>query len=230
MRWFGSRSSPPRLNLALQGGGAHGAFTWGVLEGLLEDPRVRFDGLSGSSAGAMRTCAAAQIAARRVPRLNIGTAASIPEETLSSLAHGDVVENAAAPDIVAAAVAGALLAAADGAVDGHAGQRWPASAREPVIAPDRGDRRFSAEEWRDNPWYSLLKQTYLLNARLLDDMVEASDLDAKAEAQAALLRAPVHRLDEPGQFRGDQSRCDQARPRNQWRKRQGRPRQPARRT
>jgi len=42
-----------RLNLALQGGGAHGAFTWGVLEALLEDPRIRFEGLSGSSAGAM---------------------------------------------------------------------------------------------------------------------------------------------------------------------------------
>jgi NTE family protein len=53
MRWLGSRSSSPCLNLALQGGGAHGAFTWGVLEGLLEDPRVRFEGLSGSSAGAM---------------------------------------------------------------------------------------------------------------------------------------------------------------------------------
>lgn len=43
----------PRLNLALQGGGAHGAFTWGVLDALLEDPRLRFEGLSGSSAGAM---------------------------------------------------------------------------------------------------------------------------------------------------------------------------------
>ena len=57
MRWRGSRSSPPRLNLALQGGGAHGAFTWGVLEGLLEDPRICFEGLSGSSAGAMNAVA-----------------------------------------------------------------------------------------------------------------------------------------------------------------------------
>ncbi len=43
----------PRLNLALQGGGAHGAFTWGVLDALLEDTRLDFEGLSGSSAGAM---------------------------------------------------------------------------------------------------------------------------------------------------------------------------------
>jgi NTE family protein len=57
MRWLGSRSAPPYLNLALQGGGAHGAFTWGVLEGLLEDQRVRFEGLSGSSAGAMNAVA-----------------------------------------------------------------------------------------------------------------------------------------------------------------------------
>ncbi|WPC68874.1 patatin-like phospholipase family protein [Rhodoferax ferrireducens] len=45
--------SPSPLNLALQGGGAHGAFTWGVLDALLEDPRIEFEGLSGSSAGAM---------------------------------------------------------------------------------------------------------------------------------------------------------------------------------
>lgn len=48
-----NRGTLPRLNLALQGGGAHGAFTWGVLDALLEDPRLRFEGLSGSSAGAM---------------------------------------------------------------------------------------------------------------------------------------------------------------------------------
>ena len=41
------------LNLALQGGGAHGAFTWGVLDALLANPRIEFEGLSGSSAGAM---------------------------------------------------------------------------------------------------------------------------------------------------------------------------------
>ena len=50
---------------------------------------------------------------------------------------------------------------------------------EPVVAPERGDRRFNAEDWRDNPWYSLLKQTYLLNSRLLGDMVEAADLSPK---------------------------------------------------
>jgi NTE family protein len=41
------------VNLALQGGGAHGAFTWGVLDRLLEDARIAFDGISATSAGAM---------------------------------------------------------------------------------------------------------------------------------------------------------------------------------
>jgi NTE family protein len=41
------------LNLALQGGGAHGAFTWGVLDRLLEEPRVNFEGIVATSAGAM---------------------------------------------------------------------------------------------------------------------------------------------------------------------------------
>src|SRR5919198_279760 len=41
------------LNLALQGGGSYGAFTWGVLDRLLEDERIELDGLSGASAGAM---------------------------------------------------------------------------------------------------------------------------------------------------------------------------------
>jgi NTE family protein len=41
------------VDLALQGGGAHGAFTWGVLDRLLEEPWLRVDGISGTSAGAM---------------------------------------------------------------------------------------------------------------------------------------------------------------------------------
>jgi NTE family protein len=41
------------IDLALQGGGAHGAFTWGVLDRLLEDERLEIDGVSGTSAGAM---------------------------------------------------------------------------------------------------------------------------------------------------------------------------------
>jgi NTE family protein len=48
-----SASAKKSLNLALQGGGAHGAFTWGVLDRLLEDERISIDGISGTSAGGM---------------------------------------------------------------------------------------------------------------------------------------------------------------------------------
>jgi NTE family protein len=45
--------TPVLVDFALQGGGAHGAFTWGVLDRLLEEPWLRIDGISGTSAGAM---------------------------------------------------------------------------------------------------------------------------------------------------------------------------------
>jgi NTE family protein len=44
---------PVLVDLALQGGGAHGAFTWGVLDRLLQEPWLQIDGISGTSAGAM---------------------------------------------------------------------------------------------------------------------------------------------------------------------------------
>ena len=48
------------VSLALQGGGAHGAFTWGALERLLEEPDLAIDGISGTSAGAINACVVAQ--------------------------------------------------------------------------------------------------------------------------------------------------------------------------
>lgn len=47
------------INLAFQGGGAHGAVTWGVADRLLEDERIEIDGISGSSAGAVNAVAVA---------------------------------------------------------------------------------------------------------------------------------------------------------------------------
>jgi NTE family protein len=44
---------PEKLSLALQGGGSFGAFTWGVLDRLLEEPEIGFDAISGSSAGSV---------------------------------------------------------------------------------------------------------------------------------------------------------------------------------
>jgi NTE family protein len=46
-------NAPVLVDFALQGGGAHGAFSWGVLDRALEAPRLRIEGISGTSAGAM---------------------------------------------------------------------------------------------------------------------------------------------------------------------------------
>jgi NTE family protein len=49
-----ARAWPPRkLSLGLQGGGSYGAFTWGVLERLLEEPACEFEAISGASVGAI---------------------------------------------------------------------------------------------------------------------------------------------------------------------------------
>jgi NTE family protein len=53
------RAPTKRVNLALQGGGAHGAFTWGVLDRILEDGRLDIAAISGTSAGAMNAVALA---------------------------------------------------------------------------------------------------------------------------------------------------------------------------
>jgi len=49
--------STKKINLALQGGGAHGAFTWGVLDVLLQEERIEIAGVSGTSAGALNAAA-----------------------------------------------------------------------------------------------------------------------------------------------------------------------------
>ena len=67
----GDKSEKPkagkRINLALQGGGALGAFTWGVLDHLLEDGRLTIEGISGASAGAVNAVMLADGLARGGP-------------------------------------------------------------------------------------------------------------------------------------------------------------------
>jgi NTE family protein len=63
-----------RINLALQGGGAHGAFTWGVLDRLLEEPDLEIAAISGTSAGALNGAA-----------LKAGLVAGGPEEAKANL-------------------------------------------------------------------------------------------------------------------------------------------------
>jgi NTE family protein len=53
------RAGRKRINLALQGGGAHGAFAWGVIDRLLEDDRIEIEGIVGTSAGAMNAAVTA---------------------------------------------------------------------------------------------------------------------------------------------------------------------------
>jgi len=62
-----SGAGKKKINLALQGGGAHGAFTWGVLDYLLADGRLAIEGISGASAGAMNAIMLADGLARGGP-------------------------------------------------------------------------------------------------------------------------------------------------------------------
>ncbi|MEP3278846.1 MAG: patatin-like phospholipase family protein [Stappiaceae bacterium] len=58
------KKTPKPVNFALQGGGAHGAFTWGVLDKFLEDGRVQINAITGTSAGAMNAVVMADGACR----------------------------------------------------------------------------------------------------------------------------------------------------------------------
>ncbi len=81
-----------RVNLALQGGGSHGAFTWGVLDGLLQDERIHIDGISGASAGAVNAVALAHgmgTASQNAPRDgNMPDAREAARDSLRNIWHG----------------------------------------------------------------------------------------------------------------------------------------------
>jgi NTE family protein len=62
-----NRRTTKTIKLALQGGGSHGAFTWGVLDQLLQDERLHIEAVSGTSAGAMNAVALADGMARGGP-------------------------------------------------------------------------------------------------------------------------------------------------------------------
>jgi NTE family protein len=62
-----AKRGPKKINLALQGGGAHGAFTWGVADHLLADGRLEIAGISGASAGAINAVMIADGLARGGP-------------------------------------------------------------------------------------------------------------------------------------------------------------------
>jgi Patatin-like phospholipase len=66
--WTGQK----KVSLALQGGGSHGAFTWGVLDYLLEDGRLDIEAITGTSAGAMNAVVLAAARARAGASPNSG--------------------------------------------------------------------------------------------------------------------------------------------------------------
>src|SRR5688572_30015395 len=64
---------------------------------------------------------------------------------------------------------------------------WAALAsgkREALIEPQPGDRRFGAKEWRENPYYDYLKQSDLLAAQYLEELVDSAELDPQAKERA----------------------------------------------
>ncbi|MPW21892.1 class I poly(R)-hydroxyalkanoic acid synthase [Paraburkholderia sp. CNPSo 3157] len=69
-----------------------------------------------------------------------------------------------------------------------------------VVEPERGDRRFHAEDWSSNVWYNLLKQSYLLNARMLEELVEASTLDEKEKHKLRFFARQFIDLASPANF------------------------------
>jgi NTE family protein len=83
-------ANPPTrtISLALQGGGSHGAFTWGVLDALLADQRIAVEGISGASAGAFNAVALASGHAR-----GLATGTDPRQSARDALAHiwGEVV-------------------------------------------------------------------------------------------------------------------------------------------
>lgn len=82
-------AAPRRINLALQGGGSHGAFTWGVLDALLEDGQLEIDGLSGTSAGAVNAVALAHGFAQAASQgLDAAAARELARATLARVWEG----------------------------------------------------------------------------------------------------------------------------------------------
>src|SRR5688572_4353737 len=60
LRGLAGPKAEKSVSLALQGGGAHGAFTWGVLDALLEDGRLAIEAITGASAGSVNAVVLAE--------------------------------------------------------------------------------------------------------------------------------------------------------------------------
>ena len=86
---------------------------------------------------------------------------------------------------------------------GHGAAGAPAA-----VTPDPGDRRFAAKEWNDNPYFSYLRQSYLLASSYLEkSWSRTSELEAAGEGARALRDAAMDRRAHAVELRGDQSRA-----------------------
>jgi len=75
-----------------------------------------------------------------------------------------------------------------------------AADQEPVARPDPGDRRFAAVEWRDDAYFDFIKQSYLLNARFLTELVEAAEIAPSAKRQLRFLSRQFIDASSPANF------------------------------
>lgn len=71
---------------------------------------------------------------------------------------------------------------------------------DPVIAPAKGDRRFSNPAWTEEPVFDFLKQAYLLSAKQLQDLVATADLDDAARAKADFFGRALMNALSPSNF------------------------------
>jgi len=73
-------------------------------------------------------------------------------------------------------------------------------AAEPQVAPEPGDRRFAGAEWRVNPYYDYIRQSYLLAARFITELVESVQLEAQAKERLRFAVKQWIDATSPGNF------------------------------
>ena len=78
--------------------------------------------------------------------------------------------------------------------------RETGSEAAPVAKPESGDRRFSSAEWQRNPWFDYLRQSYLINSRLLLDWVDASKAEPRAKKRLRFIARQFADAMSPANF------------------------------
>jgi len=70
----------------------------------------------------------------------------------------------------------------------------------PIAPPARGDRRFASGEWQRNPWFDYLRQSYLINSRLLGDWVEAIEAEPRSKERLRFITRQFADAMSPANF------------------------------